>query len=98
MKRLINLPKLEGVGLLLTWSGLPFPSPGDLANQESNPHLLVLHLQPGSLLVVPHGKPQMSASNTNVHNIKHFLCLASFNPHSISVNMSGKRGQVVCLK
>ena len=31
------------------WSGLPFPSPGDLADQRLNPHLL--HWQADSLLL-----------------------------------------------
>ena len=40
------------------WSGLPFPIPGDLPNQGSNPHLLLLlYSQADSLLLVPPGKP-----------------------------------------
>ena len=35
------------------WSGLPFPSPGDLPNQRLNPHLL--HWQVGSLLLSHQG-------------------------------------------
>ena len=42
------------------WSGLPFPSPGDLPNQGLNPHLLSLLLwQTGSLPLLPPGKPYM---------------------------------------
>ena len=41
------------------WNGLPFPSPGHLPNQGSNPHLLcLLHGQVGSLAPVPPGKPK----------------------------------------
>ena len=41
------------------WSGLPFPPPGNLLNQESNPYLLhLLHWQVGSLPLAPAGKPQ----------------------------------------
>ena len=40
------------------WSGLPFPSPGDLPAQGSNPRLLcLLHWQAGSLLLEPPGNP-----------------------------------------
>ena len=43
------------------WSGLPFPSPGDLPNQGSNPDLLhLLHWQASSLPVAPPGKPSLS--------------------------------------
>ena len=40
------------------WSGLPFPTPGDLPNPGSNPHLLH-HLlwQVGSFTTVPPGSP-----------------------------------------
>ena len=41
------------------WSGLPFPSPGDLPNPGLNPHLSrLLHWQVGSLPLVPSGKPR----------------------------------------
>ena len=41
------------------WSGLPFPSPGDLPNPGSNPHLSRLpHWQVGSLPLAPSGKPR----------------------------------------
>ena len=40
------------------WSGLPFPSPGDLANQGWNLSLRhLLHWQVDSLPLVPPGKP-----------------------------------------
>ena len=36
------------------WSGLPLPSPGNLPNQVSNPHLFsLLHWQAGSLTLAP---------------------------------------------
>ena len=37
------------------WSGLPFPSPGDLSNQEWNPHLL--HWQVDALPLIHQGSP-----------------------------------------
>ena len=41
------------------WNGLPFPPPGDLPNQGSNPHLLLLlHWQAGSLPLHHLGGPQ----------------------------------------
>ena len=40
------------------WSGLPFPSPGDLPNPGTEPaSLSLLHWQVGSLPLVPPGKP-----------------------------------------
>ena len=52
------------------WSGLPFPSPGDLPDQGPNPCLLcLLHWQVGSLSVVPPGKPLRSDSRS-----KSWLC------------------------
>ena len=41
------------------WSGLPFPSPGDLLNLGIEPACLTsnLHWQVGSLPLVPPGKP-----------------------------------------
>ena len=40
------------------WSGLSFPSPGDLSDQGSNLHLLsLLHRQADSLPLMPPGKP-----------------------------------------
>ena len=39
------------------WSGLPFPSPGYLPNQGSNPHLLCLLNIGGSFTTEPPGKP-----------------------------------------
>ena len=40
------------------WSGLPFPSPGDLIDQGSNLRLLrLLHRQVNSLPLVPAGGP-----------------------------------------
>ena len=40
------------------WSGLPFPSPGDLPNLEIKTCLLrLLHWQADSLPLVPPGKP-----------------------------------------
>ena len=40
------------------WSGLPFPSSGDLPNPGTKPGLLcLLHWQPCSLPLVPPGKP-----------------------------------------
>ena len=45
------------------WGGLPFPSPGDLLTQGSNPHLLcLLHWQADSLSLVPPGKPSTCLS------------------------------------
>ena len=42
------------------WRGLPFPPPGDLPIQGSNPRLLhLLHWQAGSLPLVPPGKPHV---------------------------------------
>ena len=41
------------------WSGLPFPSPGDLPTQGSNLGLLrLLHWQACSLPLAPPGKPR----------------------------------------
>ena len=42
------------------WSGLSFPSPGDLPNPGIKPVSLTpnLHLQAGSLPLVPRGKSQ----------------------------------------
>ena len=41
-----------------SWSGLPFPPPGDLPDQGSNLHLLcLLHQQAGALPLAPSGKP-----------------------------------------
>ena len=46
------------------WSGLPFPTLGDLPNPGLNPHLLcLLHWQAGSLPPVPPGKPTFSISS-----------------------------------
>ena len=43
------------------WNGLPFPSPGDLSNIGSNPHLLsLLHWPSGYLSLAPPGKPSHS--------------------------------------
>ena len=43
------------------WNGLPFPSPGDLSNTGSNPHLLsLLHWPSGYLSLAPPGKPSHS--------------------------------------
>ena len=39
------------------WSGLPFPSAGDLPDPEIEPCLL--HWQADSLLLAPPGKPQI---------------------------------------
>ena len=40
------------------WSGLPFPSPGDFSDPGIEVRLLcLLHLQAGSLPLVPPGKP-----------------------------------------
>ena len=40
------------------WSGLPFPSPGDLPNRGIEGHLLhLLHWQAGSLSPAPPGPP-----------------------------------------
>ena len=45
------------------WSGLPFPSPGDLADPGIKPSLLgLLHWQAGSLPLVPPGKPMLNTS------------------------------------
>ena len=42
------------------WSGLPFPSPGDLLTKGSNLHLLhLIHWRAGSLPLGPPGKPIM---------------------------------------
>ena len=41
------------------WTGLPFPSPGDLPDPGTKPgSLCLLHWQVGSLPLVPPGKPQ----------------------------------------
>ena len=40
------------------WSGMPFPSPGDLPNQGSNPGLLALQ---GALPSEPPGKPVLNS-------------------------------------
>ena len=43
------------------WSGLPFPSPGDLSNPWIELRLLsLLHWQAGSLPIATPGKPQMA--------------------------------------
>ena len=45
-----------------SWSGLPFPTPGDLPKQRSNLsllHLLYLHWQAGSLSPMPPGKHKL---------------------------------------
>ena len=43
------------------WSGLPFPSPGDLPNPGSNTHLLcLLRWQAGPAHLMPPGKPSLS--------------------------------------
>ena len=52
------------------WRRLPFPSPGDLPDQASNPHLLhLLPWQAGSLPVRYLGKPP---SQPTICNIIHF--------------------------
>ena len=43
------------------WSGLPFPSPGDLPHPGINSSLLYLHWQVGSLPLVPPGKHFLDA-------------------------------------
>ena len=41
------------------WNGLPFPSPGDLLTQGSNPSLLrYVYWQADSLPIVPPGMPR----------------------------------------
>ena len=55
-----GLPRLicpwASLGKNTDWSGLPFPSPGDLSHQRSNSYLLhLLHWQVGSLPLVPPG-------------------------------------------
>ena len=45
------------------WSGLPFPSPGEIPDPEMEPaSLMSLHWQVGSLPLAPPGKP------STVHN------------------------------
>ena len=52
------------------WSGLPFPSPGDLPDSGIEPHVLCLmHWQVSSLPLAPSGKPQIS------------ICLLKILPH-----------------
>ena len=48
------------------WSGLPFPSPGNLPNPGIEPRSPAL--QEDSLLSVPPGKPQESIAGTKKEN------------------------------
>ena len=50
-------PPSMGFPMHKCWSGLPFPSPGDLPAQGWNSHL---HWQAGSLLLSHHGSPHTS--------------------------------------
>ena len=51
-----------------SWSGLPFPPPGDLPNPGVEPHLLcLLHWQAGSLPLAPPGRVVL---NTTTHETK----------------------------
>ena len=48
----LQVPQCRGILLEEYWSGLPFPPPGNLPNQGSNPHLLyLLHWQADILLL-----------------------------------------------
>ena len=61
------------------WSGLPFPSPGDLPNPEIEPCLL--HWQEDSLPSEPPGKPYLPVFLF----IYLFICCAMWDPHGIFV-------------
>ena len=51
-------PLSVGFSMQVSWSGLPWPPPGDLPTRGFNPRLLrLLHWQAGSLLLAPPGKP-----------------------------------------
>ena len=50
-------PLSKGFSGQESWSGLPFPSPGDLPDPGIKPLLCLLHWQAGSLPLVPPGKP-----------------------------------------
>ena len=53
-----QVPLSTGFSRQIYWSGLPFPTPGDLLTQGSNLHLLsLLHWPAGSLPPAPPGKP-----------------------------------------
>ena len=57
------------------WSRLPFPSPGDLPIQESNPRLLrLLHWPAGSLPLAPPGRPLQSITAFSNEKDWRFIC------------------------
>ena len=74
------------------WSGLPFPSPGDLLTQELNPHLLhLLYWQVGSLPLAPPLAPyEFSVATivaTSFHSIWGF-CLSFISVFVVKGNVS----------
>ena len=63
------------------WSGLPFPTPGDLPDPGMNPRLLnLLHRQAGSLSLAPPGEPWTLFYLWVIF----ILCEAKFATHYIS--------------
>ena len=59
----LQVPLSVGFSRQEYWSGLPWPSPGDLPDPGLNPCLLcLLHWQASSLLLAPPGKPLLVLS------------------------------------
>ena len=60
----LQTPQSMGFSRQEHWSGLPFPSPGDLSNPGIKPTSLTSPaLAVGSLLLVPPGKPYLHKKN-----------------------------------
>ena len=86
-------------------TGLPYPPPGDLPTQGSNPSLLcLLHWQEGSLLLAPPGKPnyQIGIDNWQDHSYSWVAPIAEITKPFTELHFQGarsfeeKRGQI-CL-
>ena len=71
------------------WSGLPFPSPGDLPEPGSNPsHLYLLHWQVSSLPLSHQGSPNWQPSSLNSLNA---VCLfLPFTPGTLSESLQDR--------
>jgi len=54
------------------WSGMPFPSPGDLPNSRFEPWSLAL--QGDSLPSEPPGKPQVTINNIKAEETRRYQC------------------------
>ena len=78
------------------WSGLPFPSPGDLPNPGVKPGLL--HWQADSLPFEPPGKPNLSALLIILSILpKIILCSHSQFSHLVELSNTAECSQVLVI-